>query len=87
MGPLVLRLNVGTADLYEGYRAEVVTAAGEIVWRQESLTPQKGGSFVVLIDPEKLTSGAHRLTLIGRTPELETALAVYSFEMSHSQAP
>ncbi len=87
MDALVVRLNLGDQTPFDAYRAEIVDAAGTVVWSRDSLVRQPAGEFVVLIDRAELPGGRYRLSVLGGEDRGETVLATYSFELSYAPQP
>ncbi len=64
---------------HASYRAELVNAAGEIVWRGEGLVPDAGDRLVVSVYSTLLSPGEHELRAVGSGTGAEPQ--VFRFEV------
>ncbi len=76
---MVLTMTLPSVE-HPSYRAVLQNAAGEVIWRGDSLVPDAGDRLVVSFYSTFLEPGAHELRVTG--PQGETPEEVFSFEVT-----
>ncbi len=83
MNALLARLHLGDQTPHDAYRAEILDAAGAVVWRHPDLPRQPAGHFSLLVPRSELPAGAYRARVAGIRDGEEAVLATFSFQLGY----